>query len=188
MKIKSLILLSAIALFGITGCRTAMPGPQDSGTRYAADAVEPYIKSGECPGAISILYQNGKQETALLGYADAEKKIPISLDQLFMQCSQTKGFCGVTIAILVEEGKLSLDDPVSKYLPEFKDLKIAVKGEDGKITLVTAKNTLTVRMVMNHTGGFPPEIPTKAKKGWPAVSVRDAAKEAASLPLLFEPE
>ena len=187
MKIKSLILLSAIALFGITGCRTAMPKPQDSGTRYAADAVEPYIKSGECPGAISILYQNGKQETALLGYADAESKIPISMDQLFMQCSQTKGFCGVTIAILVEEGKLSLDDPVAKYLPEFKNLKIAVKGKDGKTTLVPAKNTLTVRMVMNHTGGFPFEVPTKRKKGWPSMPPRAAAREAAANPLRFEP-
>ena len=104
-----------------------------------------------------------------------------------MQCSQTKGFCGVTIAILVEEGKLSLDDPVSKYLPEFKDLKVGVKGKDGKITLVPARNTLTVRMVMNHTGGFPFEIPTKGKLGWPALSLRDTAREAAANPLLFEP-
>ena len=114
MKIRPLFVLSVIALSCLTGCFSTMPKPQDSGTRYAADAVSPYIKSGECPGAISILYQNGKQETALLGYADADKKIPVSMDQLFMQCSQTKGFCGVTIAILVEEGKLSLDDPVAK--------------------------------------------------------------------------
>ena len=187
MKFKSLLLSAAMVLSCIPGCRTAMPEPQDSGTHYAADAVNPYIKSGECPGAISILYQNGKQETALFGYADAEKKIPISMDQLFMQCSQTKGFCGVTIAILVEEGKLSLDDPVAKYLPEFKNLKIARKGKDGKTTLVPAKNTLTVRMVMNHTGGFPFEVPTKRKKGWPSLPPRAAAREAAANPLLFEP-
>lgn len=160
---------------------------RDSGTHYVADAMMPYIQSGECPGAISILYRDGVQETALLGYADMEKQIPIRMDQLFMQCSQTKGFCGVTIAILVEEGKLSLDDPVSKFLPEFKDLKIAVKGENEEKVLVPAKNTLTVRMVMNHTGGLRFEIPTKVKKGWPAVSVRDAAREAASQSLLFEP-
>jgi len=187
MKIKSLILLSAIVLSGITGCRAAMPEPQDSGTHFVADAIRPYIESGECPGAISILYQDGKQETALLGYADVEKKIPVSMDQLFMQCSQTKGFCGVTIAILVEEGKLSLDDPVAKFLPEFKDLKIAVKDKDGKTTLVPAKNTLTVRMVMNHTGGFPFEVPTKVKRGWPSIPVREAAREAAANPILFEP-
>ena len=79
MKFKSLLLSAAMVLSCIPGCRTAMPEPQDSGTHYAADAVNPYIKSGECPGAISILYQNGKQETALLGYADAEKKIPVFL-------------------------------------------------------------------------------------------------------------
>ena len=187
MKVKSPVQLFAIALLCLSGCLAAMPKPQDSGTRYVADAVEPYIQSGECPGAISILYNNGKQETALLGYADADKKIPIAMDQLFMQCSQTKGFCGVTIAILVEEGKLSLDDPVEKYLPEFKTLKIAVKDKDGKTTLVPAKNTLTVRMVMNHTGGFPFEIPTKRKHGWPSLPPRAAAREAAANPILFEP-
>ena len=194
---KFLILSASLILSLTTACQsapkpsevsqTAVKQVRDSGTHYVEEAMKPYIQSGECPGAISILYRDGVQETALMGYADMEKQIPIRMDQLFMQCSQTKGFCGVTVAILIEEGKLNLDDPVSKYLPEFKDLKVAVKGDDGKITLVPAKNTLTVRMVMNHTGGFPSEIPTKAKKGWPSVSVRDAAKEAASLPLLFEP-
>ena len=81
---------------------------KDSGTTFAADAVKPYIDSGECPGAISVFYKNGRQETACLGYADAARKIPMSLDRTFMQCSQTKGFCGVTVAILIEEGKISL--------------------------------------------------------------------------------
>ncbi|MBQ9337730.1 MAG: beta-lactamase family protein [Lentisphaeria bacterium] len=181
MKLKSLFLLPVLALALLSGCIS------DGGTHFAADAVGPYIKSGECPGAISILYQDGKQEVALLGYADADKEIPIRLDQMFMQCSQTKGFCGVTIAILVEEGKISLDDPVAKYLPEFKNLKVAVKGKNGKTMLVPAKNTLTIRMVMNHTGGFPFEIPTKVKSGWPALPLRETAREAASQPLRFEP-
>ena len=191
------LILSADLSFSLGAAEKSSPVPaapvkggkavRESGTHYVADAMKPYIQSGECPGAISILYRDGVQETALLGYADMEKKIPIRMDQLFMQCSQTKGFCGVTVAILVEEGKLSLDDPVSKYLPEFKELKIAVKGEDKKTVLVPAKNTLTVRMVMNHSGGFPFEIPTKNKKGWTAVSIRDSAREAASQPLLFEP-
>jgi len=185
MKFRFSLLSSVLVLSLLCSCRTV--GPQNSGTHFAADAVNPYIQSGECPGAISILYQNGRQETALLGYADADKKIPISPDQLFMQCSQTKGFCGVTIAILIEEGKLSLDDPVAKYLPEFKNLKVAVKGKNGKTTLVPAKNTLTVRMVMNHTGGFPFEIPTKRKSGWPSLPLRDTAREAAANPLQFEP-
>ena len=57
----------------------------------------------------------------------------------------------------------------------------------GKKQPVTAKNVLTVRMVMNHTGGFPFDTPTKLKRGLNRVSMRETAREAASLPLLFEP-
>ncbi|MBQ6351829.1 MAG: beta-lactamase family protein [Lentisphaeria bacterium] len=116
-----------------------------------------------------------------------EKKIPMSLDRTFMQCSQTKGFCGVTIAMLVEEGRISLDDPVAKYLPEFKTLIVAGKDEKGNLTRTPAKNALTIRMVMNHTGGFPFEIPSKRKNGWSSLSLRDTAREAAANPILFEP-
>ena len=183
MKLKWLFAVALAAL--AAGCQHQTV--RDSGTHYAAEAVKPYLESGELPGAISVFYRNGVQETACLGWADVDKKIPMSLDRTFMQCSQTKGFCGVTVAILLEEGKISLDDPVSKYLPEFKTLKIARKGKNGKVTLVPAKNVLTIRMVMNHTGGFPFEIPSKHKKGWSSCSVRDSAREGAANPLLFEP-
>ena len=61
------------------------------------------------------------------------------MDDAFMQCSQTKGFCGVTIAKLVEEGKISLDDPVSKYLPEFSTLWVLDGKTDSTMTLHKAK-------------------------------------------------
>jgi len=185
MFFKSIFSLFLAALF--FGCASSVSTVRDSRTTFVRDEIQPLIDSGEFPGAISILYNNGIQETACVGFADVENKIPIATDQLFMQCSQTKGFCGVTIAILVEEGKISLDDPVHKYLPQFKNLTVAVKDKDGKVTISPAKNTLTVRMVMNHTGGFSFEIPTKAKKGWPALSLQDTAEEAASIPLNFEP-
>ena len=133
----------------------------NSKTTFAKEALQPYVDRGELPGAISIFYNNGVQEVCCIGYADVAKKRPIKLDNVFMQCSQTKGFCGVTIAKLVEEGKLSLDDPVSKYLPEFKELWVQDSDKDGIKTLHKAKNTLTVRMVLNHTGGFPFECSAK---------------------------
>ena len=183
MKFKNLLLLAGVVLAGCT--QTA--AVRDSGTKFVSEAVMPYVEKGECPGMISILYKNGVQETACMGWANVEKKMPIGMDNIFMQCSQTKGFCGVTIAILVEEGKISLDDPVSKYLPEFKNLKIAVREKGKKVQLVPAKNVLTIRMVMNHTGGFGFEIPSKTKKGWSGVSLRDTAREAAATPIRFEP-
>ena len=160
---------------------------EEAAGRFAADALKPYIESGELPGAISVFYKDGAQETACVGWADVDKRVPMSMDRTFMQCSQTKGFCGVTVAILLEEGKLSLDDPVAKYLPEFDKLTVAKKDKDGKVTLVPAKNVLTLRMVMNHTGGFPFEIPSKYEKGWSSCSLRDSAREGAANPLLFEP-
>ena len=66
-----------------------------------------------------------------------------------MQCSQTKGFCGVTIAKLVEEGKISLDDPVYKYIPAYKNARVKKDGQE-----VPAQNTMTIRHLMTMTGGL----------------------------------
>jgi len=171
----------------LAGSVTAAPAA--SKTTYVRDALQKYVDSGEMPGAISILYKDGVQETTCIGYADAAAKRPIKLDDPYMQCSQTKGFCGVTIAILVEEGKLKLDDPVSKYLPEFGTLWVGTANTNGTRTLTRAKNTLTVRMVMNHTGGFPFELPNFHQMGgWSRrMPLRSVAATAAAQPLLFEP-
>ena len=149
-----------IALFGaalFAGCCTCNC-PKDSGTTFARDALAPYVENGQLPGAISVFYDNGVQETCCIGYADVAAKRAITMDDVYMQCSQTKGFCGVTVAKLVEEGKISLDDPVSKYLPEFKELWIGEGGTNDVRKITKAKNVLTVRMCLNHTGGFPFEL------------------------------
>ena len=161
---------------------------RDAGTSFVADALRPYVERGILPGAISVLIDRGRRETACVGWADFEAKRPISLDDVFMQCSQTKGFCGVTVAKLVEEGRVSLDDPVSKYLPEFKTLWVGEPETNGVRRLVRAKNAMTVRMVMNHTSGLPFELPAHEVTGWNhRMPLRSAAAEAASIPLLFEP-
>ena len=166
--------------------------PKDSKTHYAYDALKPYVESGQLPGAISVFYKDGVQETCCIGYADARTKRPIKMNNAFMQCSQTKGFCGVTIAKLVEEGKISLDDPVSKYLPEFAELWVLDSEKDGVKTLHKAKNVLTIRMALNHTGGFPFNASVKNQNvrggGWSGgARVRLVAAVAAASPLMFEP-
>ena len=183
MKLKSMIIVAALAF---AGC---VSEPVDSGTHFAADALKPFVDNGQLPGAISVFYQDGKQEVACVGYADVAKKRPITMDDVYMQCSQTKGFCGVTIAILVEEGKISLDDPVAKYLPEFGTLWVKTSEKGGVRTLTKAKNVLTVRMCLNHTGGFDFELPNfKEMGGWSRrMPLRSVAATAAAIPLLFEP-
>ena len=106
--------------------------------------------------------------------------------------AQTKGFCGVTVAKLVEEGRLKLDDPVYKYLPEFGTLWILESENDSTRVLRKAKNPLTIRMCLNHTGGFPFECSAKRSDvrggGWSGGGpLRQIASVAAESPILFEP-
>lgn len=187
-------MLMAVALFLCVACSQSrdMVAVRDSGTTFAQEALQQYVDSGRLPGAISVLYNNGIQETCCIGYADPRTKRPITMDDAFMQCSQTKGFCGVTIAKLVEEGKISLDDPVSKYLPEFSTLWVLDGKTDSTMTLHKAKNVLTVRMCLNHTGGFPFECSAKRKDvrggGWSGgAPIRQVASIAAESPIMFEP-
>ena len=183
-------LLILITAFGLNV--SAQKKAVESKTSYAAEALQPYVANGQLPGAISVFYKDGVQETCCIGYADVASRRKIDLDNSFMQCSQTKGFCGVTIAKLVEEGKISLDDPVYKYLPEFKTLWVEVEKSKDVRVLQRAKNVLTIRMVMNHTGGFPFEISAKRGDvrggGWSGgAPIRQVASIAAASPLLFEP-
>ena len=184
--------LGILAALCMVVAAEAQPRTKASNTNFAQEALQPYVDNGQLAGAISIFYKDGVQEVCCIGYADVAAQRPIKMDNVFMQCSQTKGFCGVTIAKLVEEGKLSLDDPVAKYLPEFRELWIETENKDGVRTLVKAKNTLTVRMVLNHTGGFPFEISAKRNDvrggGWSGgAPLRQVASIAAASPIMFEP-
>ncbi len=187
---KRAIILIWVASLSLT--MAAQKKARESKTSYAKEVLQPYVDSGQLAGAINVFYKDGVQETCCIGYADVSQKRPIKMDNAFMQCSQTKGFCGVTIAKLVEEGRLSLDDPVSKYLPEFKELWVLEGKEDSVRTLRKAKNVLTVRMVLNHTGGFPFEISAKRNDvrggGWSGgAPLRQTASIAAGSPIMFEP-
>ena len=185
MKKLMIGLMGAAVLAGCCNCNC----PVESDTTFAEEVLAPYVKSGELPGAINVFYKDGVQETCCIGYADVTAKREITLDDVYMQCSQTKGFCGVTVAKLVEEGKLRLDDPVSMYLPEFKELWVETSKTNDVRKLEKAKNVLTVRMCLNHTGGFPFELANyQTMGGWSRrMPLRSVAATAAAAPLLFEP-
>ena len=186
---NTLLAFLAIAGLAFTSCDNA--GNQST-KGFVEAALMPYVESGQLAGAISVLYDNGVEEVACVGYSDLAAGRKITMDDVFMQCSQTKGFCGVTMAKLVEEGKVSLDDPVSKYLPEFRNLWVLEGESDSLRTLRRARNMLTIRMVLNHTGGFPFEASVKRNDvrggGWSGgAPLRQVAAVAADSPILFEP-
>ena len=168
--------------------------PHDSGTSYVKDALAPFVGSNGLRCAICVLDRGDERETALLGWANVATGRKVTLDDPFMQCSQTKGFCGVAVAQLVEKGRIRLDDPVSKYLPEFGSVWYYDSPAGTNTMRIVRKSDvpITVRMLLNHTAGFRFEMPAKCLMmrggGWTrGMRLRSVALEAAALPLEFKP-
>src|SRR5258707_2189384 len=101
-----------------------------------SDRINEGVQKGELPGAVVLIARNGKIVMFdAFGFRDREAKAPMTTDAIFRIASMTKPIVSVAAMILVEEGKLSLADPVSKYIPAFAETKVAVekKNADGTV-------------------------------------------------------
>jgi CubicO group peptidase (beta-lactamase class C family) len=112
------------------------------------------------PGAVVLVARNGRvvYERAI-GFQDREKGTPMKTDAIFRIASMTKPITTVAVMMLAEAGKVDLLAPVSRYLPEFENVKVAVEKTDastGKVTLVLedAKRPITVQDLLRHTSGL----------------------------------
>ena len=89
------------------------------------EALQPFIDRGELAGMISVLAtKDAVLQIDCVGYADLENKVPIAPDQLIWIASTSKIFTGTALMMLVEEGKVSLEDPIEKYFPEMANLRV----------------------------------------------------------------
>ncbi len=118
------------------------------------------VDKGIVPGAVVMVLRKGKiAYYEALGYQDREKKIPMKRDSIFRIASMTKPFTSLAIMMLAEEGKIQLPVPVSRYLPEFKDLKVGVEKKDPatdktELVLETPAREMTVLDLLRHTSGL----------------------------------
>ncbi len=106
-------------------------------------------------GCLTLVHRRG--ETALLhcdGLADREAGLPVSEDTIFRVYSMTKPLTSVAIMMLYEEGRFQLDDPVSRFLPDFTGQRVAIGGFRGKIETVPAERDITFRDLLTHTSGL----------------------------------
>jgi len=132
-----------------------------SGSTFAqeskvASAVRPFVEKNELAGAVMLVADKEKVLTAeVAGWADIAAKKPMALNSLFWIASQSKPITGAALMILVDEGKVSLDDPVEKYLPEFRGQMVAAFRSDDTVLLRKPKHPITVRNVLAHTSGLP---------------------------------
>jgi len=118
------------------------------------------VDKGVIPGAVGIVVRRGKiAYFEAIGFRDREKKILMTDDSIFRIYSMSKVFTSLAIMMLMEEGKIILIDPVSKYLPELKDMKVGVKkindytGKD-ELVLVPANREMTIQDLLRHTSGL----------------------------------
>jgi CubicO group peptidase (beta-lactamase class C family) len=115
------------------------------------------IDQGEIPGAVALVARNGKIVLfKAYGMADTESGRAFKRDDIFRIASQTKAITSTAVMMLWEEGKFRLDDPISKYIPEFKNAMVldSLIEEDSSYIASPANNPITIRHLITHTSGI----------------------------------
>lgn len=181
------------------------PNPEVDYKRLARidTLVNDYIRHDWEKGVVTLIVKDNQVvQYKGYGYADAATRKPMPSDALFRIMSQTKAITGIGIMILYEHGKLLLDEPVSDFIPEFKNQVVlnTYDPADTTYTTVPAKRAVTIRDLLTHTSGIDyAGIGTKAMKaiyakaGIPSglghfdADLLTEMKKLASLPLAFQP-
>jgi CubicO group peptidase (beta-lactamase class C family)/lysophospholipase L1-like esterase len=161
--------------------------------RRIDEVIQRHIDEHRIAGAVTLVARQGKVvHFAAHGQADVEAKKPMATDTPFRMASSTKPVTGVAVMMLVEEGKVRLADPVAKFIPEFKDLKVAVE-KDGKVELVAAERPVTIRDLLTHTSGLVSggvgtrQAPPEATRPGGDDTLETYTARAAKVPLDFQP-
>ncbi|MFZ9503830.1 MAG: serine hydrolase domain-containing protein, partial [Cyclobacteriaceae bacterium] len=119
--------------------------------------IQEHLTAGHIPGAVVFIARNGKiVYHKAFGYSDVDAKTPLKKDDIFRMASQSKAITSLAIMMLWEENKLQLDDPVSKFIPEFKNPRVMTRFNlaDSSYASEPAKSEVTIRQLLTHTSGI----------------------------------
>jgi CubicO group peptidase (beta-lactamase class C family) len=125
--------------------------------RRVGDYIRNEIATGKIPGAILLIQQHGQPVYfENFGVRDVATRLPMTADTIFRLYSMSKPITSVAVMMLVEEGRLSLGDPVSKYIPAFADVKVGVENPDEQPALVLepVNRPITIEDLLRHTSGL----------------------------------
>jgi CubicO group peptidase (beta-lactamase class C family) len=193
------ILLTVVAATPVRAAELPTARPAEVGLeadklQQVRDAVRALVEKKEVAGAVVAVARRGKVAMfEAVGASEAGSGRPMKLDAIVRIYSMTKPITTVAAMILVEEGKVGLDDPVSKYLPEFKALRVHAGTSD---ETVPAKREVTVRDLMRHTSGLTygvfgdtpvDRLYKKAGVLAPTDALPDLVTKLGKLPLLYQP-
>jgi CubicO group peptidase (beta-lactamase class C family) len=162
--------------------------------------VQSHVAAKDLAGAVTLVARKGKVvHFEAHGLTDFESNKPMRTDTLFRLASMTKPITAVAVLMLMEEGKLMLSDPVSKFIPEFKDPKVAMWNlpndpRGAGVRLVTADREVTLQHILTHTAGLAVNTDGPAGEYFRAanltqgqISLAEYSKRAGALPLNFQP-
>lgn len=160
--------------------------------------MQKLVADNKLPGVLTVVARRGRAAYAdCVGYRDVAAKAPVTEDTLYRIYSMTKPITSTAIMMLYEEGRFQLDDPISRYLPMFKEMRVYAGGTADKYDTVPAKSQITFKQLLTHTSGL-----TYGFTGSPVSAIYQAAKfdfqtdegtlwsmmeRLAKLPLLAQP-
>ena len=180
MKFKLSIIAFVLALFFSKLVFAEAPATSSS-------VLKPFVDKHELAGAVALVADKNKVlSVESVGFADIASGKVMKQDNIFWIASQTKPMTAVAVMMLVDDGKISLDDPIEKYLPEFRGQMVVTEKDNERIVMRKPKHPITVRETLNHTSGLPfksaIEEPTLD-----GLSLSSAVRSYAMTPLLSEP-
>lgn len=184
MKYSPFLLLVVLAAsFAPTFAQDKEKKPAEPAT--PVEALKPFIEKKAVAGAVMLVADKDKiLSVDAVGFADIEASKMMAPDAVFWIASQSKPITAAALMLLVDEGKVKLDDPIEKYLPEFKGLVVKPTEKDGKPA--APKRLVTVRDCLTHLSG----MAFKSKEEAPtldALTLKDAVLSYAKTPLEHEP-
>jgi CubicO group peptidase (beta-lactamase class C family) len=149
-------------------------------------ALQPFVDSHSLARAVTLVSSKDKVLTVdVVGFADIAAKKPMTPDSLFWIASMSKPITGTAVMILVDEGKVSIDDPVEKYLPEFAGQMVNIAQSGDLVILKKPARPITIKDVLSHTSGLPHL--SRAEKQIDMLTLKEAGISYALTPLMFEP-
>jgi CubicO group peptidase (beta-lactamase class C family) len=160
-------------------------------TKSIASALQPFVDSHTLAGAVTLVASKEKiLSLEAVGWADIAASRPMKTDALFWIASQSKPVTATALMMLADEGKVNVDDPVEKYLPEFKGQWLAVEQDKEQVLLKKPASSITVKDILSHTSGLP--FSSRLERKGDALkidrlSLREAVFSYALTPLNFEP-
>jgi CubicO group peptidase (beta-lactamase class C family) len=180
--IFSCALLAALSLSAIDALA------QDQASKPVAAKLQPFVDNHVLAGAVTLVASRDKVlDLETVGYADIAAKKPMAPDSLFWIASMSKPITTAAFMTLVDEGKVKVDDPVEKYLPEFKGQMVVAEKDDAHVLLRKPKHPILVRNILSHTSG----LPFKSAIELPTLDLFPLAtrvRSYAAQPLEFEPD